>query len=284
MQEIAAALQAAGLPTAIDITEHARPTEQAEIDLGDRATDRARAYRGFAANAAARAEQHHQQAAAATRSHYPPGQPILLGSSRQHAHEKAIERHHPHTRQALAEADRHRYGISRARAAEHLQQHRRDPRATLRRLDRLQQRLRRVERELSGQAHPQFAEHDGQVVYGDDGAPVLQWQPATGDYRDRLLLEQAQLSAKIIYWEGVVAQAAAEGVKIWRPADFHAGDFALYLGTWYEVIRVNAKSLTVPTGPSRSASRSCAAATPSIAPASRPTPPHAFPTPKSKTT
>uniref|UniRef100_UPI003F499FA0 DUF3560 domain-containing protein n=1 Tax=Nonomuraea sp. CA-252377 TaxID=3240003 RepID=UPI003F499FA0 len=247
-QEIATALQAAGLPTSLDITEQTRPIEQAETDLSERATDRARPYHGFTANAAARAERHLEQAAAATPG-YPAGQPILLGSSRQHAHDKAIERHHTHTRQAIEEADRHRYWISRARAAEHLQQHRRDPRATLRRIDRLQQRLRRVERELSGQAHPQFAERDGHIVYGDDGAPLLQWQPATGEYRDRLLLEKSRLSARITYWEDVVAQAAAEGVKIWRPDDFDVGDFALYLGTWYEVIRVNAKSLTVPTGP-----------------------------------
>ncbi|MGW3352649.1 DUF3560 domain-containing protein [Nonomuraea rubra] len=247
VQEIAAALQDAGLPATIDITEQARPIEQTETDLYERATDRVRAYRGLAANAAARADRRREQAASATRG-YPPGQPILLGSSRQRAHEKAIERHHTHTRQAVDEADRQRYWLSRARAAEHLQQHRRDPRATLRRIDRLQQRLRRVERELSGQAHAQFAERDGHVVYGDDGAPLLQWQPATGDYHDRLQLEQAQLSAKITYWEDVIAQAAAEGVKIWRPDDFVAGDFALFLGTWYEVIRVNAKSLTVPTG------------------------------------
>ncbi|MGR6924588.1 hypothetical protein ACU635_60945 [[Actinomadura] parvosata] len=159
-------------------------------------------------------------------------------SASQDTHDKAIE-----------EADRHRYWISRARAAEHLHQHRCDPRATLRRLDRLRERLRRIQRELTGQAHPRLVERDGHLVLNDDGAPLLQWQPATGDYRDRLLTEQARLSARIAYWDDIVAQAAADGVKIWRPADFIVGDFALYLGTWYEVLRVNAKSLTIPTGP-----------------------------------
>ncbi|SPL88426.1 unnamed protein product [[Actinomadura] parvosata subsp. kistnae] len=146
-------------------------------------------------------------------------------------------------------ADRQPYWISRARAAEHLRQHHRDPRATLRRLDRLRERLRRIQRELTGQAHPRLVERDGHIVLNDEGAPLLRWQPATGDYRDRLLTEQARLSARIAYWDDIVAQAAADGVKIWRPADFTVGDFALYLGTWYEVLRVNAKSLTIPTGP-----------------------------------
>lgn len=247
VEEIAAALQAAGLQATIDVTEQARSAEQAESELYERVASRERAYRDLAANAATRTEQHRRQAAAATRG-YPPGQPILLGTSGQRAHERAIERNHTHTRKAIEETNRHQYWITRARAAEHLQQHRRDPRAALRRIERLHEQLRRIERSLSGEAHPQFVERDGEVILTDNGSPMLEWQPATGDYRDRLLLDQAQLSAKIAYWQDVVAQAAAEGVKIWGPADFLVGDFVLYLGTWYEVLRVNAKSLTVPTG------------------------------------
>lgn len=247
MEQIAATLRAAGLTVTIDVTDEARSAEQIEAEMYARASKRARIYRRRAAEAAARAERHRTQAAAATRG-YPPDQPILLGSSKQRAHERAIERNHSHTRKAIEEADHHQYWITRSRAAEHLKQHRRDPRATLRRIDRLHEQLRRIERSLSGEAHPQFVERDGEVVLTDSGNPVLEWQPATGDYRERLLLDQAQLSGKIAYWQDVLAQAAAEGVKIWGPTDFRAGDFVLYLGTWYEVLRVNAKSLTVPTG------------------------------------
>ncbi|GAA1690626.1 hypothetical protein GCM10009733_103530 [Nonomuraea maheshkhaliensis] len=247
MEQISATLRAAGLPVTIDVTDEVRSAEQIEAEMYERAAIRARIYRRRAAEAGARAERHRTQAATATRG-YPPDQPILLGSSRQRAYERVIERNHSHTRKAIEETDRHQYWITRSRTVEHLKQHRRDPRATLRRIERLREQLRRIERILTGEAHPQFVERDGEVVLTDNGNPVLEWQPATGDYRERLLLHQVQLSNKIAYWQDVVAQAAAEGVKIWGPADFRVGDFVLYLGTWYEVLRVNTKSLTVPTG------------------------------------
>ncbi|MEV0972145.1 hypothetical protein [Microtetraspora glauca] len=37
-------------------------------------------------------------------------------------------------------------------------------------------------------------------------------------------------------------------MKIWTAADFTKGDFVLHHGTWWEVYRVNAKSLTIPWG------------------------------------
>ena len=45
-----------------------------------------------------------------------------------------------------------------------------------------------------------------------------------------------------------LAKAEAEGVKVWSKADFRRDDFALSRGTWYQVQRVNAKSITVMWG------------------------------------
>jgi hypothetical protein len=33
---------------------------------------------------------------------------------------------------------------------------------------------------------------------------------------------------------------------VWSRDDFTKGDFVQFLGTWYEVLRVNAKSVTIP--------------------------------------
>ncbi|MFC6544508.1 hypothetical protein ACFQES_48215 [Nonomuraea salmonea] len=93
------------------------------------------------------------------------------------------------------------YWVTRTRIAEHLQQHRRDPRATLRRIQRLQEQLRHIDRALNGQAYPQPVEHDGEPVLAEDGRPLLQWHPATGDHRDRLQHDQARLQARIAYWQ-----------------------------------------------------------------------------------
>ncbi|MEV0150032.1 MULTISPECIES: DUF3560 domain-containing protein [unclassified Nonomuraea] len=248
VREIADALRAVGHQVAIDVTGQTRSVAAAEADLYERADTRAGAYRGFAANAQARAEEHRAAAQAATAG-YPPGQPILLGHPSQRRHENAIERNHAHTRKAIAESDRAQYWRTRAKAAEHLQQHRRNPRATMRRIERLETDLRRVQRRLSGEAHPRLVERDGQAVLNEQGRPLVQWQPATGSYRDQLLHEQTLILEKIGYWKDLIAKAEADGVKVWGPDDFTVGDFVLYLGTWYEVLRVNTKSLTVPTGP-----------------------------------
>ncbi|MDX2290928.1 MULTISPECIES: DUF3560 domain-containing protein [Streptomyces] len=50
-------------------------------------------------------------------------------------------------------------------------------------------------------------------------------------------------------WRKIIAQAEADKVKLWSRADFTKGDYARSRGRWYEVLRVNAVSLTVPGGP-----------------------------------
>jgi hypothetical protein len=65
-------------------------------------------------------------------------------------------------------------------------------------------------------------------------------------YAEELTRQIHELGEQIEHWQGVVARAEAEGFKVWSRADFRRGDFVLYRGIWYEVLRVNAKSLTIP--------------------------------------
>lgn len=58
--------------------------------------------------------------------------------------------------------------------------------------------------------------------------------------------QRAEVGEQLEHWRGVVLQAEAEGVKVWSRRDFVRGDFVRYRGVWYEVLRVNAKSVTVP--------------------------------------
>lgn len=61
------------------------------------------------------------------------------------------------------------------------------------------------------------------------------------------LTEQiAELDEQLLHLRAVVARAEAEGVKVWSRDDFTRGDFVRYRGIWYEVLRVNSRSLTVP--------------------------------------
>ena len=53
------------------------------------------------------------------------------------------------------------------------------------------------------------------------------------------------MNAQIAYWQQHVA---ASGAKVWGPGDFTKGDFVHGRWGWAEVLRVNAKSLTIPWG------------------------------------
>src|SRR5205823_4584943 len=66
------------------------------------------------------------------------------------------------------------------------------------------------------------------------------------DYLDRAEVEIARLDEQIRHWRSVLAELDATGLfRAWTREHFRAGDEALILGTWYPVVRVNAKSLTV---------------------------------------
>lgn len=56
----------------------------------------------------------------------------------------------------------------------------------------------------------------------------------------------AELDEQLTHWRGVVALAEAAGLKVWSADDFSRGDFVEYRDTWYEVLRVNRRSVTVP--------------------------------------
>ncbi|MFF4796368.1 hypothetical protein ACFY2M_43635 [Streptomyces sp. NPDC001276] len=53
------------------------------------------------------------------------------------------------------------------------------------------------------------------------------------------------LREEIQHWEAIVEKAKADGVKIWGPDDFAPGDYVRYLGSWYQVKRVNPTTLSV---------------------------------------
>jgi len=64
--------------------------------------------------------------------------------------------------------------------------------------------------------------------------------------------QRAELDEQLAHWRAVVDQAEAQGLKVWSAEDFTRGDYVEYRGAWYEVLRVNRRSVTVPyagTGP-----------------------------------
>lgn len=128
-------------------------------------------------------------------------------------------------RKSISDRDRAQHWANREKAAANYERFRKDPGRTLRRLDKLRADLRAVEKWQRGESAKGFSR-----------------SPADPE----LKIEHQELTEEIEHWEAVIKDAEARGFKVWSKADFKRGDFVLYRGTWYEVLRVNPKSVTIP--------------------------------------
>lgn len=216
-----AALEAAGWTVEVSVDEDQRRSfTEAEADREQRAEERAERYAGRAA----RAQDASDAAYAGVRriaDGIPMGQPILLGHHSESRARRDIERMDSGMRRSVGEGERAEHYAERARAADGYAQFRNSPSVTLRRIDKLETDRRRVLRSLE------------------------RCTPGSG-LAEELTRQRDELDEQLAHWRGVVARAEAEGFKVFSRCDFTRGDFVLYRGTWYEVLRVNAKSVTIP--------------------------------------
>lgn len=208
--------------TAVDDLTPGRPFAEVEaekLDLAEFRTDR---YAAYAANAAARAEAK-QSWADERRSHIPLGQPILIGHHSEGRDRRFRARLDNADRKAAEERRKAGYWDGRALAAGAYEAGRYNLPTTVRRIDRIGAERRSLQRTIDGLAE----DSPRRAVY---------------------LVDLAYMDEELEFWEEVVAAAEAAGAKVWRKADFTKGDFVRFSGsTWYEVLRANAKTLTIPS-------------------------------------
>lgn len=215
------ALREVGHEVTIEINEEERRSfSEIEADREGRAEDRADRFGDRAGRAVASADARRATADQISKR-FEFGQPILLGHHSQRRAERDAERIDTNMRKSFEERDRAGYWANRATASENYATHRKDPHRTLRRLERLRADLRKQER------HYKEAVEKG---YG------------SADRHARLIRDYKE---EIEHWEGIVQKAKDEGVKIWGPDDFAPGDFVLYSRSWYQVARVNPKTLSI---------------------------------------
>ncbi|CAM5314588.1 DUF3560 domain-containing protein [Streptomyces abikoensis] len=226
----AAALRDVGWTVEIEIKEDVRRTfAEAEADRAERAADRAERYDGYAERAASSSN------AAYRRSHeisdgIPMGQPILVGHHSERRARRDINRMHDAMDKSIAEGKRAAHWADRAETASRYEEFRNNAPRTLRRIEKLQADLRRVEKWQAGKSAGGYTR--------DIGNPETVAE---------LKRRHAELTEEIGHWQEVIKKAEADGFKVWSAADFTKGDFVRRRGgTWYEVLRVNKKSLTTP--------------------------------------
>lgn len=224
-------LETAGFEVTVTIDNAAegRTFAEAEAERYERAGRRTD-YHAERAGAARAEADRRWDAEHAILDNIPLGQPILVGHHSEARHRRDLARADNHMRKGLEAVRKSEHHEQRAEASEGYQAGRESIPTTLRRIAKLEAEQRLIQRRLDG---------SGKSIYGQDRA-------ASGTYRERLEHRQAAIAEELGYWREHVRQAEAAGVKVWTRADFTKGDFVQFIGSWYEVLRVNAKSLTIP--------------------------------------
>lgn len=232
------ALQAAGHTVTEEIDAGHRPVAEAEADLAQRQADRAEALdakadrRAAAADAAWAAEEHAAQL-------LPPfGQPIYVDTAGGRRLLRNVERAQAATRRALDATADARAVAERAETAAAAADRRHNPVTVKNRIDTMEAEQRRDQRILDG--YRRVVSRTATAEYADEFAP------ATGEYRERVIARMAQRADEIAYWKGVYAEQQAAGIASSYSRDTIAkGDYILYCGSWWPVVRVNAKSVSI---------------------------------------
>ncbi|MEU0181446.1 DUF3560 domain-containing protein [Streptomyces sp. NPDC006207] len=220
------ALKAAGHTVTVEIDEtQARSFAEAEEERNERAVDRALSFGERAGRAASQSEA--DWAAGRRLGQVLQGEPIKVGHHSEGRHRRDLARMDTLARRSIDGQKKADYLQGRADASAHYEQHRTNPARTLRRIEKLQADVRGNEREQ-------------QRAREVNAAP---------SYIEELERRHAEYTEQIAYWQAIVDQAVEEGFKVWGKGDFTKGDFVRVGGRWYEVLRVNTKTLTVPGGP-----------------------------------
>ena len=232
IERLAEALHTAGYQVDVSVDDTPRPAARVEADRETRVAGRVQRYTELAdarhEGGGARLDHVRERRAA-----IPLGQPVI--SDRYAGFLRRLNRAEDSARAEVAVGDHWQH---RADAAESTQRYRHNPRVITRRIERLEADLRRWQRArdtvASGGTHGEYA----------DGGRYAERAPA---HLSRADAEIARLGEQITHWREVLAAMEATGAhRAWTRDHFRVGDEVRILGTWYPVVRVNAKSLTVP--------------------------------------
>ncbi|MGW5877823.1 DUF3560 domain-containing protein [Nocardiopsis terrae] len=184
----------------------------------ERALERADRFEEYANNAGRRSQAAFDRGTELS-EHRPPGQPILNGHPSAPRARRDQERISGAMERGVKEDRKSSYWNSRQAGVERNLEKRYDPRVIARRIERLEARLRKIDRDI------------------DD--------PWNESHRQQLLANRPEAEEELAFWRTQLAEHQEAGVKLYGPDDFNKGDFALISGVWCEIKRVNKKSITI---------------------------------------
>lgn len=190
-------------------------SEQIEAK-NERRLNRIDRYTGYGENAKARAEER-SQAAKKISSMIPFGQPILIGHHSEKRHRSDLDRIHSNIGKSIEESEKAEYFENRVAGIEHALDRQQSRTYIGNRLRKAEAALRRLDRSKSYYSDYEIRRKIAQEK-------VDHWQSEL----DRMGRGQREL-----------------GVNIPQPSLVKKGHLVKYRGTWYPVVRVSPKSVTI---------------------------------------
>lgn len=238
IERAAAALREAGHTVTVDLDTAHRDVADAEADRAQRQSDRADALADKAGRRSADAAAAWEAEARASAAVPPGGEPIKIGHHSERRHRRSIERAHQTLGRAVEATDAAAEAARRAEVAAATTAHRHNPATVKNRIDKLEAEQRRDERARDG--HSRVVARTSTATYVDE------FGPATGTYREQIVARMAQRADEIAYWKGIyTAQQEAGLANTYGPDSIAKGDLIKKRGAWYQVVRVNQKTVSV---------------------------------------
>lgn len=234
-------LTAEGQDVSVDLNHQARSTAEVETDRIARQNTRVEALGNRAALAEAAADRASDRADELS-NRWPLGQPILTGHHSERRHRRDLDRSHRAMDQSIQASQAANEARTAHEAAAATTDRRYNPETVSNRVERLGAEIRQLERQRDG--------HTRTVSRNADGTRHIEVTPAASEQRRAVLDEKlAELRDQLTYWTEVRQQQAAKGQVIHGPDTTSVGDMVnLGHDLWRKVLRVNRKTVTVPSG------------------------------------
>jgi hypothetical protein len=235
------ALRDAEFEVDTQIDDDPRPVADREADRAARMEDRAERLTERAGRRAA--ESNAARDTADRLAEAMQGEPVKMDHHSAPRHLRDLSRVHDLTHKAIDLGKQAAYAAEGAQSAATHMLHRENPMLVVRRVERLESDRRDVQRKLEGHTR-NFRDNRGEI-YATDVTP-----PATGEWRERLLLAAIDLDAQIAHWTTFLEQARADGR--YSPVDVAAirpGDKIRVRHGWETVVKVNKTTITVQVDP-----------------------------------
>lgn len=238
----AKALREAGFEVEVEIDDTFRDRAQVLEDKADRLEDRRDALERKADRHAGAAAAAHERANQIS-ERFAGGQPILVGHHSERSARRDQKRMDQAMRKSIDENDQAQDAARRANAVGSQMRRSATPAVTARRIKTAESELRKIQKSLDGHTR-RHLDHRGNPIYIDVH------EPATGDYRERLLARKAQLENQLEYDQAQLASAVEAGEYVqWGKHNVHVGDVVHYWGLQPRtVVKINKSTVGVESG------------------------------------